>query len=670
MISPVYIPFETAIAKHGFTVILTISISCSLFAQENSTGEIIAAIAEEIAAENEETAEMETFTDRLYDLVSEPVRINSGDEKEIGRLFFLSISQVKALARYIKERGPVTSPSELGTIESIGTETARRIAPFITLANFDSETTTTPGKGFSQMLLNNFSVKQGIIDESSPGSQWKIVTKYKMAQGRLTAGFTAEKDAGEKYLTGRPSLPDFLTAYLALSGKGFIKRAIAGDFSANFGMGTAINTGFRTGVSLSEPGLITPANEIRPYTSTDENNFFRGVALVAGFRNTGISIFISSNNIDATIVFDDDSIPAIRSLYTAGLHNTSSTLAKKDLLKETGWGLNISSGCRNFSAGVILAGNRFSLPVIPDTSKPENIFSFRGTQNKSASLYYTLIARRLIFSGEISSGLNLRPAFTQAVTFAPAGRFTFSFLYWHYSPAYTAHHGKAVLSGARPSNEESIYGSVRFEAARHLFLSAGSEIKRRPWAGYLTRFPSLSLRNEVRIKYCPQEKINIETVYYYRRYESNLNVATGLAKVKEERINLLSLRIRYLPFEIVSLTTRADLKTFSDEPGDGMLLYQDAALKFSHLPLRIWMRYALFSTGGWGTRIYTFENDLLNSFNIPALYGEGSRSYIMADWKFGINAVLRIKYGITSKIITAGKEEFSGELKFQVIIKM
>ena len=63
------------------------------------------------------------------------------------------------------------------------------------------------------------------------------------------------------------------------------RKVILGDYSARFGQGTNINTGISTGLSLTSQGYMSATNEIKPYTSTDENNFFRGIATVLSIKN-------------------------------------------------------------------------------------------------------------------------------------------------------------------------------------------------------------------------------------------------------------------------------------------------------------------------------------------------------------------------------------------------
>ncbi|MGQ9620893.1 MAG: hypothetical protein ACUVTX_07915 [Bacteroidales bacterium] len=625
-------------------------------------------MAEELSTAGESSSDLETITDKLYELENDPVIINSGSETEISRLFFLSGWQVKSLAGYVRENGRIISPAEISNINGFDRETVSMMLPFITLKSSAGD--RRGNRWSNQSLLNNISLKPGEKDTSAPGSQWKILTKCRFTAGKFIAGFTAEKDEGEKYFNGRPAMPDFFSTHISYKGPGILKKVIAGDYTALFGLGTALNTGFRTGMSVSEPGYLSVKNEIRPYTSTDENNFFRGFAAILGTENKELSVFISSNRIDATINSDGDtSGNSVKTLYTAGLHNTSSTISKKDAVSEYTWGINIAGYFKSLTAGFLWTENVFSISFSPDKSKPENLFDFSGTRHSLACFYYSLVKGRFIFSGEISSGLNLQPALTQVITFVPSDRISFNFLYKYYSPSYTSFHGKGIISGSKPVNEEAIYGNVKFEAARYLFMSAGSEIKRYPWVRYLTNFPSSSVRSEIRLRYLPPIKINFEALYSYRLSESNLSNATGMPQIKEEKVSSFSFRAKYLQSESFSFITRIDYKTSSIEGKPGMLLSQDAIWQPEMVPLKLWFRHCIFSTSGWNTRIYTYENDLLNSFSTPALNGKGSRSYLMVEWKFSDRFYLRIKYCITSKIINANKEEYADEIRFQSRIK-
>ena len=99
-----------------------------------------------------------------------------------------------------------------------------------------------------------------------------------------------------------------------------------------------------------------------------------------------------------------------------------------------------------------------------------------------------------------------------------------------------------------------------------------------------------------------------------------------------------------------------------------MLLLQDLSYKFEKIPLSVWFRYCIFKTDNWDSRLYTYENDLLYSFSIPALAGEGNRTYLMVDWRAAKFIDLRIKYGITALQKDNDAWVETEELKFQARI--
>jgi len=640
----------------------------NLFPQENSLHEIISYITEEIISLDENSPDIESFSDRLYELAEDPVKINTANEKEIGRLFFLSSFQINAIISYIHEKGPLVSPYEIAYIKGFNKVSVGMIMPFITL----EETFNKPIKRvMRQSFLNNFIIKPGSANTSAPGSQLKILSKYRITAGKFSAGFTAEKDAGEKYFYGSPPLPDFLSSHIAYSGKRFIKKIILGDYSVRFGSGINLNTGFRTGLSLSEPGFISAVGDIRPYTSTDENNFFRGAAVTAGSGLTEVAVFASVNEVDATVYSNEDSTEYfVRSFYTGGLHNSASSILKKDALKEFVYGISLMSGFKNFRAGILYTDNQFSLPFLPDTSKPENIFDFTGNKYRTVSFCCSATIGRTMFTGEISSGTDLKPAITQSLCFIPAERLSISLVYRHYPPSFTSFHGKAVFSGSMPANENAIYGGFKLEAVKYLFVSAGTDLINYPWARYNAIFPSSSIRSEVRLKYLPPGKASLELLYSFRSMQSDLNIESGMPVIKEERINSISLRLRHSPSSSLSLLTRLDYKKSSFTGSSGILLSQDVVWRPASVPFRIWFRHCIFDTGDWNSRIYTYENDLLNSFSVPALYGEGNRSYLMAEWKVGRKIEIRMKYSITSKIPDSENRKDAEEVKIQIRIKL
>jgi hypothetical protein len=654
-------------AKAGFaffTVIFSGLLTSTAYTQEKNFSETIISISEDLANEESDPEAVNTYMEQLQELSDNPVNINSADESEISRLFFLSDFQVKVLADYVNSSGKIVSLFEIAAIPGFDRHTTEMIAPFIDLST--GQSASQDSIRFRSTLLINFIVKPGETDTSLAGPSYKILSKYKFISGRVSGGFTTEKDPGEKFFYGNPPQPDFLSGYLSYSGKGILKKIIIGDFSAKCGQGTNINTGIRTGLSLIAPGYMAARNEIRPYTSTDENSFFRGAAAQISFNRAGILLFISHKRIDATISANPDSTSFVESFYKTGLHNTPSLIIKKDAVSETTYGMNISYRFRYLKAGICFSENRFSLPVRPEISEPEKLYDFKGNSSSVISVYYNSLVNRMLLYGEFSMNDFHRYAMVQGVTLRPADRLTFNFLFRNYTPGYTSFHGNGMGTSSSNSNEQALLGNFTFEAAKHLFVSAGCDISHYPWLKYRCSYPSMARRTEIKLKYLPLKNLALDLSYNIRYALLDSDKGSGIAGIEETESRTIKGQVKYGLTEGLSLQTRIDYKVADPSGSKGILLLQDIVCSFRSIPLTLWFRYCIFNTDDWNSRLFTYENDLIYSFSIPALSGKGTRSYIMAKWEIGNLAEIRVKYSLTSLISENNVNEEKDELKFQI----
>jgi hypothetical protein len=634
------------------------------FCQTEKYPEMIVTIAEELATEDSDPEAAAIYLEYLNELSENPVKINQADENDLSRLFFLSDFQVRSLADYIKRNGDIVSIYEIAAIPGFDRHAAEIIFPFISLK--ENVTGSSDTISVRSTLLTNFIFKPGERDTLSLGSPLKILSKYRISAGRFSAGFTTEKDAGEKFLTGSPPLPEFFSAYTSYSGKGLIRRVILGDFSLRFGAGTSINTAMRTGIQLTAPGFMTVRDNLRPYTSTDENNFFRGAAADLAIKKTELIVFYSRNRIDATPELDSDStILFVSSIYKTGLHNTPSLLLKKDLLTETVYGMSLSYNFRFMRIGASWSETCLSIPLHINADDPESIYDFEGAGNRLLSINYNTLAGRILFYGEMSLNNFCNPTFVNGVTLRPSDRLTINVLWRKYSPGFTALNGKGPGNSSSSSGEEGITGNFSFEAAKHLFISAGCDVTHYPWLKYRCNFPSMSRKDGIVFRYLPSEKLSFEFSYNYRYSMINDQNTSGVAGIKRSESHTFKWLFRYSPEKNSSFAIRISYKTVYPGRSSGMLLLQDIYYRFDSFPVTLWFRYCLFSTGSWDSRLYTYENDILYSFSIPALSGEGSRSYLMVKWDIGHFAELRIKYGLTEITKKSRIESFNDELKLQ-----
>ena len=411
---------------------------------------------------------------------------------------------------------------------------------------------------------------------------------------------------------------------------------------------------------------MSASDEIKPYTSSEENRFFRGVAAVFSVKNLELSTFFSKNYSDATIVSSGGSgNDYIENFYTEGVHNTPSLLKKKDAVAVLTSGILLSYNFNNTKVGLAWSENRFSLPIDLTGNDPEKIYNFKGDHNNLYSIYYNTFIKKILLYGELSVDEKKKSAVIQGISLKPSDRLTLNFTFSNYNSGFTTFFGQGAGSGSNTSNEIGILGNFTFEAARHLFVSGGCDVEHFPWLKYRSSAPSEAVRQEIKASFLPSEKLTFDASYRYRSSVSDSAAAQGIPDQKKVITKTFKSSVRYSVNDNLTLGTRIDFSYVNPYASSGLMLFQEISYKFRKIPVTLWARYCLFKTEDWNSRIYTYENDLLYSYNIPALYGEGSRSYIMVKWEIGGFSELRIKYGLTSSVPAGKSFGNTQEIKMQ-----
>lgn len=632
------------------------------YCQEAKVSETVISIAEELASDEADPEAVEMYIEKLYDLYENPVNLNSANEDEISRLFFLSDFQVKVLADYISTTGKIVSVYELPNLPGFDRETASMMSLFITLEDKIKSETHYPH--LHNTFITNITYKTSDNDSLWHGSSLRVLSKYRFTANGFSVGITAEKDPGEKILTGNYNAPDMLSAHLSYNGKGIIRRIIIGDYMARFGQGTNINTGMRNTFSLHSPGYMSARNEIRPYTSSDENNFFRGAGAEIALRNFSLSMFYSVNNIDASA----EDPESVKSFYTSGLHNTAASLKKKDVLTDINYGINVSYNYKNIRAGALWSQERLSLPVMTIPDDPQKLYSFSGDGNTLYSVYYNSMISRVLLFGEISVNESFKHTVIQGFTLRPSDRLSINLLYRNYEEGYISLHGNGPGSTSSSGYGKSLMGNFTFEALKYIFISGGYGIREYPWLRYRVSSPSYDRRKELRIRYGPSDKFLAESAYYYHLSTTDDNRRNSIPGLEELTLRGFSSVFRYTLDDNLTFGTRFYFKAADETGNRGFAMVQDLNYTFSQIPLSLWMRFGLFNTDDWDTRIYIYENDLLYSYSIPALYGIGSKNYLMISWRIKDKAEMRFKYGITTRKYGTDSDQTTEELRFQIRI--
>jgi hypothetical protein len=626
-------------------------------AQEEASG-ITDAVAGIMSLTDE--YEVTFLMERLSEVEERPAAINSGDEEEIARLFFLTEFQVKILSDYVKKKGNIVSLYEIALLPAFDRETVMLMAPYITLEPSDSKNSFRSGRTTVVMTATTSIATE---DNEAPGVRSLVQVRHEGPT--LSYGVTAENDPGEPFTFDGAAGPDFLSGHIMYTGRRFINRIIIGDYSLRFGEGLIFNSGSWQGSWLNSPSYMTGRSALRQYTSSEENNFFRGVSCLLGSTARGVTVFASSNRIDARLLFDSDSnAVAVTNLVKGGVHDTPSAREAQNSLTESMAGLHLSWGTDKIRAGVTSSLTWFSLGFQPDTLKAENLTAFAGDRLLNVAADFKAGTGPLLFFIEAGVSYPGSWAATGGIRARPSDRVTFNILARHFSPEYHAFHSGAFCASTAATNETGLAASLHLEVARHLFVSAGADHYRVPWPRYRSASPSYGSRTEIKIEYLPRNDISLRLTYTSAAREYDLENESGISFSETRKKRLLAFNFSYFPVENISLTTRVSASRITPSGEKGYLLCQDISFSLPAVSLRFWFRYALCSSDSYDSRLYAWENDLLHAFSVPAMYGECSRSFLMISWKPVEKIELRAKYAVT-----ASKVEIVKEIKQEVRIQ-
>jgi hypothetical protein len=112
----------------------------------------------------------------------------------------------------------------------------------------------------------------------------------------------------------------------------------------------------------------------------------------------------------------------------------------------------------------------------------------------------------------------------------------------------------------------------------------------------------------------------------------------------------------------------------SNTPEKGMIISQDVLFKPKNLPFDLSLRYVLFDTDSYDTRLYSYENNALYVFAVPAYYYQGSRAYAMIRYSFLKHCDLWVRYGVfiynNRSSIGSGAEQIQGSKKSDITVQL
>lgn len=650
------------------------------------------------------------YSDLLDDYIyysKNPININSNNISILRDMYLLTDIQLNNLRIYRNQFGQLYSIYELLSISGYNESTVKKLQPFIEIGSEQKSTTIESKKIFTygkhSFLLRadrTLESKKGynLPPDSAiahPGSVYlgdpqHYYLRYSFNyNNKIRAGFTMDKDAGEIFLKSQLSDSirslvgnkigigsDFLSVFAYAEDLGFIRKIVVGDYHLEFGQGLTIWSGLAFGKSAEAVQIQRFERGIRPNTSANENRFFRGAAASLKWKKITFTPFYSNNNVDGNIVPYLENQENISSIIETGMHRTINELVDKNTINVQIIGGNLSWQHHIFKTGVTVYNTQFNHPISP-SNELYKYYNFRGDNLLNYGIDMTLNLKKLVFFGEFSGSSTNGYAGIAGINTYVAERLYLTFIYHNYGSSYSNFYNNPFANSSLISNESGYYFGYKSLISKSISISGYFDFSKFPWLKYNISTPSISRDLLCQVNYNPTSDITLYTRYRYNTKTQNYKEEYSyMPLIGERKRHEFRFFISYSINKNITLKNRFDMIIYStnytsDEKG--FLFYQDILYRPQSFPLDATFRFSLFSTDGYNSRIYTYENDVLYAFSVPSYFNNGQRWYLMLKWKIVPNVSMWLRYARTTYYnklnIGSGNELIDGNHRSDVKVE-
>jgi hypothetical protein len=661
--------------------------------------EQIAEVAED------ENLDYNTIFEQLAVYLDFPLNMNDAQLDDLAGLALLSNFQIIQLLEYRKEYGELFSIYEMAQINGWTYATVELIAPFIKVAPVGAREKITFKKMLNYGKHEVVARWQRVLEEQEGykpidpdeleerpnarylGSPDKLFTRYRYRYGdNISFGFTAEKDNGEEFFRGsQPQGFDFFSAHLYLKNIGRLKALSIGDYQAQFGQGLT----FWSGLGFNRKSSFTTSiaqlgRGITPYTSINENLFLRGGAATLEFGDFHVTAFYSGKRIDGNIIrTEGDSLDElgqellVSSFQESGFHRTRGEIEDKNAIFQEHFGGNIRYRTSNFQLGLTGVHMRLDGAINRNTALYSQ-FRFQGRDNTAIGADYLWKYRNFSLFGETTQTANGALGTINGLNINMNSRLTVNVTQRYFARDFQPVASVAFGEGTQPENESGVYFGVEFRPFKKWRLNAFFDQFRFPWLRYQTDAPSAGHDFLAQVDFMPSSRLAFYLRYRQRNRLINSREESEGAKflVENPRENV-RLNMSFSASRQFQLRSRIEFTRFErgNEPvSNGFLLFQDFIYRPNKIPLAITMRYALFQTDNFDSRIFAFENDVLYLFSIPQHSGRGSRVFVMAKYDLARNVDLWVRwsqfYYTDRQVVGSGLEAIDGNTRSDIRVQV
>jgi hypothetical protein len=663
----------------------------TLWAQESSSltkDKLLENIAESFAEETNEETDLSCFLEELEEMASHPININTAAKEELERLRLLNPLQLENLLAYRKRTGQIYSLNEIQLLDGFTREVTEKLSVFITLG--PSEIRVFKYLANEATLRAQYTIEKAsgfIADDKGmkrfAGIEPKLYFNYRGEKDKCWHwGITGENDPGETFFSGNNKAGfDFYSAHLSWSGNKGVRKVIAGDFQVKSGQGLLFWSGYGGRKMTDAIGSRYTGQGIRPYTSSTEYGFYRGVATELEKGKFNGIVFYSNRNADANIsaVDEEGDTEEVSSQQEMGYHRTDDEIADKGSLNIQTTGFSARYTASRFTAALNGGYQHFDIPLNPD-SQLYNQYYFRGKDKYGVS---TDFQKALIIGtlyGELAISQSGATALVAGIDASPVSELSFSILVRDYKKDFHTIGGNPFSEFGMAMNERGIYSAANLFSIPGVTLTGYFDLYESYWVKYTSLRPIRGDDFALQANWSVMKQIDLQLRFKHESRNENSFVETPIKTDAVETTNRLRLNVSWVPSDWFTVRFRADWNSLlkGDSLLQGWLLLADATAHLLNDRLTATARLAWFDTDHYISGIRVYENDLPRSFSFPVYYFNGFHYYINLNYRLSRAVTLCLKLAQTQlsddyTSIGSGDlkidKNHKTEIKFQLHVK-